>query len=155
MAISLSSPVTGATVTGLTSPTYSVAVDQPPNSYSKQWYVSAIGGTQTGVDLSSTANKPWTFTFSRPASIKTLNAVDVSGVVRSVGYNVYEMLMRRGFLPLAGQAVRVSNWKAQFPILVGSDAADAANIRAGVSSFIGVLNQQANGLSDSFISGSL
>lgn len=155
MAISLTSPVTGATVSGLTSPTYTVVVDQPPNSYSKQWYVSAIGGTQTGVDPGSTASKPWTFTFSRPASIKTLNAVDVTGVIRSVGYNVYEMLMRRGFIPLAGQSVRLANWKAHMPVLVGSDSADTANIRAAVSSFVGVMNQQASGLADSMISGSL
>ncbi len=155
MTISLSSPVTGAAVTGLTSPTYSVSVDQPPNPYSKQWYVSAIGGTQTGVDAASTASKPWTFTFTRPASLKSLNAVDTSGVIRTVGFNTYEYLMRRGFLPLAGQAVRVSNWKSVFPVLVGSDVADAPNIRAAVSSYCGVLNQQASGLADSMITGSL
>jgi hypothetical protein len=155
MSISLSSPVTGATVTGLTSPTYTVAVDQAPNSYSKQWYVSAIGGTQTNVDASSSASKPWTFTFSRPAVLKALNSVDVTGVLRQVGFNTYEYLMRRGFIPLTGQASRVSNWRTQFPVLVGSDTADPANIRAGVSSYIGVLNQQASGLADSFITGSL
>lgn len=155
MTISLTSPVTGATVTGLTSPTYSVVVDQPPNAYSKQWYVSAIGGTQTGVDTASTASKPWTFTFTRPSQMKTLNAVDTSGVIRTVGFNTYEYLMRRGFIPLAGQAVRVSNWRSSFPVLVGSDVADAPNIRAAVSSYVGVLNQQASGFADSMITGSL
>ena len=155
MTISISSPVTGATVSGLTSPTYTVVVDQAPNAYSKQWYVSAIGGTQTSVDAGSTASKPWTFTFSRPATLKTLNAVDVTGVIRQVGFNTYEYLMRRGLLPLAGQAVRVSNWRSTFPVLVGSDSADAPNIRAAVSSYVGVLNQQASGLADSMITGSL
>lgn len=155
MSISLTSPVTGAAVTGLTSPTYSVAVDQPPNPNSKQWYVSAIGGTQTGVDAGSTATKPWTFTFTRPSVLKALNAVDTNGVIRQVAFNTYEFLMRKGFIPLAGQAVRVSNWRAQFPVVVGSDTADAPNIRGGVSSFVGVLNQQASGLADSMITGSL
>jgi hypothetical protein len=155
MTISLSSPVTGATVSGLTSPTYSVTVDQPPNSYSKQWYVSAIGGTQAGVDAASTASKPWTFTFTRPPVLKTLNAVDATGVIRQVGFNTYEYLMRKGLLPLTGQAVRISNWKASFPVLVGADTADAPNIRAATSSFVGVLNQQASGLADSLITGSL
>jgi hypothetical protein len=125
MSISLSSPVTGAAVSGLTSPTYSVAVDQPPNANSKQWYVSAIGGTQTSVDTSSTASKPWTFTFTRPATLKTLNVVDNTGVLRQVSYNTYEYLMRKGLLPLTGQAPRVSNWKSVFPVLVGADVADA------------------------------
>jgi hypothetical protein len=155
MSINLSSPVNGATVSGLTSPTYSVTVDQAPNTYSKQWYVSAIGGTQTNVDPSSTANKPWTFTFSRPATLKTLNSVDVTGVIRQVGFNTYEFLMRKGFIPLAGQAVRAANWRSTFPVLVGSDNADAANIRAAVSSYVGVLSQQASGLADSMITGSL
>jgi hypothetical protein len=155
MTISITSPVTGAPVAGLTSPTYTFVSDQTPNAYPKQWYVSAIGGTQTGVDASSTASKPWTFTYSRPASLKTLNAVDVTGVIRQVSFNTYEMLMRRGFLPLAGQSVRVSNWKASMPVLVGSDTADAPNIRAACSSFFGVGYQQATGLADSMISGSL
>lgn len=155
MTISLSSPVTGATVSGLTSPTYSVVADQAPNAYSKQWYVSAIGGTQTNVDASSTASKPWTFTFTRPATLKTLNAVDATGVLRQVGFNAWELLMRRGLIPLAGQAVRVCNWRLQMPVLVGADTADPANIRAAVSSFFGVGNQQASGLADSMITGSL
>jgi hypothetical protein len=155
MTISITSPVTGAPVSGLTSPTYTFTVDQPPNSYSKQWYVSAIGGTQTGVDAGSSAGKPWTFTFTRPSVMKTLNSVDVTGVIRQVGYNVYEMLMRRGMLPLAGQSVRVCNWKASMPVLVGADSADAPNIRAACSSFFGVGYQQATGLADSMISGSL
>jgi hypothetical protein len=155
MSISLSSPVTGATVTGLTSPTYSVAVDQAPNSYSKQWYVSGIGGTQTSVDASSTASKPWTFTFTRPPVLKSLNTVDVTGVLRQVGFNNWEYLMRKGMIPLSGQAPRVCNWRSTLPVLVGADSADSANIRAAVSSYVGVLNQQASGLADSMVTGSL
>lgn len=155
MTISISSPVTGAPVTGLTSPTFTVVADQPPNPQTKQWYVSAIGGTQASVDASSSASKPWTFAFSRPAQMKTLNAVDSTGVVRNVGFNTFEYLMRRGLLPLAGQASRVSNWKAQMPIPAGADLADAPNIRAACSSYFGVGYQQATGLADSMISGSL
>jgi len=155
MSISLSSPVTGATDSGLTSPTYSVVADQAPDTHSKQWYVSAIGGTQASVDAGSSAAKPWTFTFTRPAVLKTLNAVDTNGVIRQVGFNTYEYLMRRGAIPLTGQAVRVQNWKSSFPVLVGADLAEPQNIRAAVSSYIGVLNQQASGLADSMISGSL
>jgi len=155
MTISVSSPVTGAPVTGLTSPTYSFTADQAPNTNSKQWYVSAIGGTQTNVAASSTASSPWTVTFSRPAVLKTLNAVDVNGVIRQVGFNTFEYLMRKGFIPLTGQASRVANWKTTMPVLVGSDTADAPNVRAACSSYFGVGYQQATGLADSMISGSL
>lgn len=155
MSISLSSPVTGSAVTGLTSPTYSVVVDQPPNAYSKQWYVSAIGGTQTSVDTGSSASKPWTFTFSRPPVMKALNAVDNTGVLRQVGYNTWTYLMRRGLLPQTGQAPRVCNWRTEFPVLVGADVADTANLNAAVSSYIGVLYQQSDGLATSLRTGSL
>ncbi len=153
--INITSPVTGAPVAGLTSPTYTVTADQAPNGLSKQWYVSAIGGTQTGVDAQSTASKPWTFTYTRPSQMKTLNALDSTGVIRNVGFNTFELLMRKGMLPLAGQAVRVANWRATLPVLAGADTADAANIRAACSSFFGVGYQQASGLADSMISGSL
>jgi hypothetical protein len=155
MTIALSSTFNGATVNGLTSPTYTVTADQPPNPYSKQWYVSGKGGTQTSVDSSSTASKPWTFTFTRPPVLKALNSVDVTGVLRQVGFNTYEFLMRRGLVPLTGQAPRVCNWRASFPVLVGADTADTANLRAAVSSFVGALSDSASGLSDSMIAGSL
>jgi hypothetical protein len=87
--------------------------------------------------------------------LKTLNAVDVTGVIRQVGFNTYEYLMRRGFLPLAGQAVRLAQWRGSFPVLVGSDLADAPNVRAAVSSYFGVGYAVASGLADTMISGSL
>ncbi len=92
--------------------------------------------------------------FTAPG-FEDVNAVDVTGVIRQVGFNTYEMLMRRGFLPLAGQATRLAQWRSSFPILVGSDLADAPNVRAGISCYAGVLSQQASGLADTFISGSL
>jgi len=155
MPISPSSPVVGAPVSGLTSPTYTVTADQPPNTYSKQYYVSAIGGTQTGVDTASSAGKPWTFTFSRPPVIKTLNAVDTTGVIRQVGFNTYSMLMRRGAIPLAGQSVRVQNWRSEMPVLVGADSADTANVKAACSSFFGMGYDQASNLAVAMLTGSL
>jgi hypothetical protein len=87
--------------------------------------------------------------------MKVLNSVDVTGVLRQVGFNTYEYMMRRGAIPLTGQAARVMNWRTQFPVLVGADTADLPNLRAAVSSYIGVLNQQASGLADTFTTGSL
>lgn len=154
--INLSSPVTGAAVTGLTGTVnYTVASDQPPNSYSKQWYVTASGVTNVGADVASSASRPWTFTFTKPSVLKSLNSVDNTGVLRQVGFNTYDYLMRKGITPLAGQASRVMNWRTSFPILVGSDTADALNLRTATAAYIGVLSQQAPGLVDTFISGSL
>lgn len=154
MAISLSSPVTGATVTGLTSPTYTVAADQPPNAFSKQWAVTALGGTQTSVDASS-ASRPFTFTFSRPSNVRILAAVDPTNVLRAVPINTYTARTRKGVTPLAGQMSRLFQSVSQFGVPAGSDLADPNNIAAGVSFHVGTLSQQASGIVDSLKSGSI
>lgn len=154
MAISLSSPVTGATVAGLTSPTYTVLADQPPNAYSKQWYVSALGGTQTSVDASS-ASRPFTFTFSRPANVRILAAVDTTGVVRVVPVNHYTARTRKGVTPLAGQMSRLSQVVTDFGVVAGSDLADPNNVGAAVSMHIGALWQLSSGIADTLKTASL
>ncbi len=154
MAISLSTPVTGATASGLTSPTYTVAADQAPNAFSKQWAVTATGGTQTGVDVSS-ASRPFTFTFSRPANVKVLAAVDVTNVLRVVPINTYTARTRKGVTPLAGQMSRLFQVVTNFGVPAGSDLADPNNLAAGVSLHIGALSQVSSGIVDSLKSGSI
>jgi hypothetical protein len=148
MAISLTSPITGAAVTGFTTPTYTISVDTPPNTWSKQWAVTAIGGTQTGADTSSAASRPWTLTAYRPASVKSLNAVDSTGVLRVVPFNTYGLLLRKGMTPLAGQASKTAQFRAEFAVPAGADSADIPNIKAAVSSFVGALSQQSAGIAD-------
>ncbi|DAD51900.1 TPA_asm: coat protein [ssRNA phage Gephyllon.1_2] len=155
MAISLTSPITGAAVTGLTSPTYTVAVDTPPNTWSKQWAVTALGGTQTGVDTSSSASRPFTLTAYRPQSLKTLNTVDSTGVVRVVGFNTYGFLVRKGMTPLAGQASKTSQFRLEASIPAGADTADQPNINAATSCTIGALWQQADGIATTLRTGVL
>lgn len=49
MTWSPSSPLTGASQSDLTSPTYTLTSDVAPNSNGEQAAVTALGGTQTGV----------------------------------------------------------------------------------------------------------
>lgn len=147
MAIALTT-ITGATVTGLTSPTYTVSSDSAPNSWSKQWAVTAIGGTQTGVDTGSSASRPWTLTAYRPQNVRQLNAVDSNNVLRSVPMNEYGLLGRKGMTPLAGQAAKAAIFRTTFAVPAGADTADVPNIKAAVSCYIGALNQQAQGFVD-------
>jgi hypothetical protein len=48
MTIALTTPVTGTAQTGLTSPTYTVVADTPPNAYSKQYAVTALAVLRLG-----------------------------------------------------------------------------------------------------------
>lgn len=149
MSISLSA-ITGTAVTGLTSPTYTPTADTPPNAWSKQYAITAIGGTQTGVDTASSASKPWVLTFSRPQNVRQLNAVDANNILRVVPMNVYVASQRKGVLPLAGQPAKAALFRTEFRIPAGSDTADVPNIKAAVSCYLGALVQQANGLVDLF-----
>jgi len=97
MSLTLTSPVTGGAQTGLTSPTYTLATDTAPTSAGKQYAVSALGGTQAGVDASSTPSRPFTWTGSRPAVLRQLPALNAStGLLPNVPNNVYKVLVRKG-----------------------------------------------------------
>jgi hypothetical protein len=106
MSFTLTSPITGGAQTGFTSPTYTIATDTAPSNTGKQYAVSAIGGTQTGVDAASSPSRPFTVTLSRPAVLRQLPAVDpLTGVLRNVPKNSYKILVRKGVTPLAGKVL--------------------------------------------------
>jgi hypothetical protein len=154
VSFTLSTPVTGGAQTGFTSPTYTIAADTPPNSAGKQYAVSAIGGTQAGVDAASSPSRPFTITLSRPQVLRTLGPVDpVTGVLRSVPRNTYKVIVRKGVTPLAGQSAAVMNMTLEMAVPAGADIADAANVRAGLSLLIGSLNQISASIGDSLIQG--
>jgi len=154
MSLTLTTPVTGAAQTGFTSPTYTLAVDTAPTSAGKQYAVTAIGGTQAGVDASSSPSRPFTVTNSRPASLRSLGVVDpVTGVLRSVPRNKYTILVRKGVTVLAGQAPVVLQARAEIDVPAGADTADPANVRAALSLFIGALTQMSASMGDTTVTG--
>lgn len=147
------SPITGATVTGLTSPTYTLSSDTPPDSNMEQWAITALGGTQTGVDAHSIA-KPFTLTVQRPKSFKALGAVNpVTGQLGSVPENVFKIRVRKGATPLDGQPSRVARCEVVIHVPAGTDVADPEDLRAMLSCFIGALNSNSADISDMIING--
>jgi len=154
MSFTLTTPVTGAAQTGFTTPTYTLATDTAPTSAGKQYAVSAIGGTQTGVDTASSPTKPFTITLSRPQVLRALAPVDpVTGVLRSVPRNSYVIRTRKGVVPLSGQSPAVAQATTQIDVPAGSDIADPANIRAMLSLHIGSLNQIPASIGDTCVTG--
>lgn len=153
MSISLTSPVTGAAQTGFTSPTYTHAVDVAPDVNGKQYAVTALGGTQAGV-IAHSVSAPFTITFWKPKVNKILGTPNpVTGVIGTVGRNVYKVIVRKGVLPLSGQPYQnlLANLSLEIP--AGSDTADAPNIRAALSLLFGSLTQQSAGIGDTLVSG--
>jgi len=155
MAFAPTSPVTGGAQTGLTSPTYTIAADNAPDVNAKQYYVSALGGTQTGV-LAHSVAAPFTLAMFRPKAYKYLQPVNpVTGVLKGVPMNTYKVITRKGVIPLAGQAYKTGLVSTVLDIPAGSDVADPLSIRAMISAHIGLLTQISDGIGTTSINGVL
>lgn len=155
MSFGPSSPLTGASQTGFTSPTYTFVSDTPPNSRSEQLAVTALGGTQ-GSATAHSVSSPFTLTMERPAQFKMLGQPNpVTGVVANVPRNVYVVRTRKGALPLAGQAAQTLLIETKISVPAGSDTADPDNIRAALSAHCGLLWDQSTGIGDTGIDGVL
>lgn len=152
MSITLTSPVTGGAQTGLTSPTYTFAVDVAPDVNGKQYAVTALGGTQTGVTLHSVSS-PFTWTFTRPKALKSLPQLGLNGQYGSIPNNSYKVLVRKGVVPALSQPARIMQIAMSLDIPAGSETYDPSNVRAAISAAIGCLNQISAGLGDTVVSG--
>ena len=154
MAFSPSSPVTGAAISGLTSPTYTVGADTPPSSNSKQYAVTALGGTQPGVSAHSLSS-PFTATMFRPATIKSLGAPNASGVIKTFPKNTFELLTRKGVGVLANQPIQLATMRTAITMPAGADTYDAMSVKAMLAFHIGLLTQIYQGMSDTVLTGTL
>lgn len=155
MSFNLTTPVTGSAQTGLTTPTYSVAADTPPNPNGKQWYVFGLGGTQPGVTAHSVSS-PFTIAQFRPPVYRQLGSVNpVTGALQGVPMNTYKTVTRKGVVPLAGQPSKPMIITTIVEVPAGADLADPLNVRACVSAHLGSLSQQSIGLGDTFVQGTI
>lgn len=153
MTMTLTSPVTGSAQVGLTSPTYTITLDSPPDNNSRQYAVTALGGTQTGVE-SHSVSQPFTFTTWRPKGFKQLGTPNpVTGVIPSVANNVYRAATRKGVLVLSGQPFRTAMIETIISIPAGADTADPESVRAMLSMHIGSLTQMSSELGNTTVSG--
>lgn len=153
MSFNPSSPVTGAAVTGLTTPTYTLTTDIAPNQNGKQYAISALGGTQTGVDV-NTVSKPFTMTFFRPPVLRVLpQANPVTGIIRDVPMNTYKLITRKGAAPAANQNPIVARITTTIEVPAGVDTYEPEEIRAMLSLHAGTMWAQASGIADTVVSG--
>jgi hypothetical protein len=129
--------------------------DLAPVPNSKQYYVSALGGTQTGVTVSS-IDKPFTLTLFKPVSFQRLPPVNpVTGVLPRTARNVWRLLTRKGATPLSGQTPQLVTIETIISVPAGCETADFPAIAAAMSAHIGSLWEQSNELGDSLASGAL
>lgn len=150
----LVSPITGAAVTGLTSPTYTVVAGRAPDMATELWAVSALGGTQAGVTANSPSSPFW-LSWRAPKQWRYAGIPDNAGVLRNVPYNVWNIDVRKGMLPLAGQAPLPAYIKMQVGFPAGADLADPLSMKAMWSFTTGALWAGASDQAISFVSGIL
>jgi hypothetical protein len=151
MTIAVSSPITGTAQTGLTAPTYTLVTDIAPSNNGKQWAVSALGGTQTGVVAHSVA-APFTISAFKPANTVVLGTPNPNtGIIGNVKKNTYKVITRKGVLPLAGQPYQTMIITTTIDVPAGSDLADSTSVRAALSAHLGALSQQSAGIGDTSV----
>lgn len=150
MTIAIATPITGGAQTGFTSPTYTHVVDQAPDVNGRQYAVTALGGTQTGVRVHS-GSDPFTLTYMKPKVIKGLGYADANGNYQRVPKNRHRFLVRKGVIPAVNQPAQVAMLDISFDIPAGADTNDAANLRAMVSAAIGALSGISAGLGDTLV----
>lgn len=155
MSFAPTSPITGAAVTGFTSPTYTIVADTPPNINGKQYAVTALGGTQTGVAANS-VSKPFTLTFFRPPVLRVLPQVNpVTGVIKNIPVNTYKLITRKGATPSVNQQDTVARITTSIDVPAGTDTYEPEEIKAMISSHFGVGWAQSSGIADTVLSGVL
>lgn len=155
MAVSLSSPINGAAQTGLSSPTYTIVADTQPANNAKQWTVTALGGTQTGVTVHS-ISAPFTLSVWRPTIYKLIqwvqNAVGVQP--KSVPRNVHKFIVRKS-VSLSATVTSTLIATVEISVPASAETYDPANCRAAMSALIGALSQVSSGWGDTLVSGSI
>lgn len=155
MSFNPTSPITGTAQTGLTSPTFTIVADTPPDANGKQYAVSALGGTQAGVKP-NLLSAPFTLAMFRPKTFAVVGTVNpVTGQLRSQARNRFSVIVRKGVIPLAGQAAQNMVITCHIDIPAGADTADELSIRSALSAAFGLFNSNSSAIGDTVVSGVL
>lgn len=136
----MTQPLSGASVGGFTSPTYTHTADAAPSAHADQVAVSSLGGTQGSASAHSVSS-PFTITVERPATLRQVGQPNpVTGTLSSVPINVYKVRTRKGMVPLAGQAAKVGIVETKLHVPAGADTASPDDLLAAISAHIGALS---------------
>lgn len=148
------SSITGATVTGFTTPAYTQVDDAAPVANAKQKTVTALTGTQ-GTATANTVSSPFTATFYKPTALKTLPAANpVSGFRGSVPNNQYRLVVRKGGLAALDTPV-VAIARLTIDVPAGMETYAPDQVKALVSYLVGLLTEESADLADTLMTGVL
>lgn len=155
MTLQVTSPLTGSAQVGLTSPTYTLTTDQAPAYAAKQYAVTALGGTQTGVRIHAPSD-PFTVTMIKPTAWKKIKQTVRNGVLGVFGIqpkNKVEIIVRKGVLCGPNSEVNVAVCRIGIETPSGAETYDAVNVSAMMSVLFGIAAQQPSNIGDTVKSG--
>ncbi len=146
------SSITGMAVTGLTSPTYTLAEFRLADPLGIGHIVSSLGGTQTGASANS-VSKPFTVSWYSPKVVKTLPAANpVTGLRGSIPNNQYRLIVRKGGDVASGVSA-TSVFRLNMDIPAGMETYSPAELKAALSFLGGLLTEEADDIVDSWVKG--
>lgn len=146
------SSTTGGTITGFTSPTFTLVDDTAPVVNAKQKTVSALGGTQ-GTATANTASSPFTATFYKPQGIRPLpQANPVTGLRGAIPNNQYKLIIRKGGKASADVPVTMVI-RLTVDVPAGMDSYNADEVKSCVSFLVGLLTEESNDLAETLVTG--
>jgi hypothetical protein len=151
-----SSPVTGTSLSGLTTPTYTIVPDTAPGLNGKQWAVSALGGTQTGVAPNS-VGAPFTATYSRPTSFRTASdgVLSAQGIIADCPTNRFKRIVRKA-VNVNDEGGSAIMWiETTYHVPVNSTIADPTGVKACMSFDGGLASQDYDDWFDAIHQGTL
>jgi hypothetical protein len=144
--------IAGTAYTGVASPTFTLAEDLPPASNAKQWVVSALGGTQTGVTANSISS-PFTVSWWKPASLRSLPPANtLTGLRGSIPNNQSKLIVRKGGNAASGVPV-IAVFRGTWDIPAGMDSYEPQQVLAMQSFIEGLLVEEAGQIGQSLITG--
>lgn len=152
MTMTLTTPITGAAQANLTSPTYTLVTGTAPDQNGRSYSVSALGGTQTGVDVNA-ASRPFTITAWWPKVLRGLQYITNSGRGVQVPKNVYKWVTRKGVTVHADLPPEQVVITTEVSVPAGADLLDAANVRAAMSAHLGAVAQNSQEFGNSAVTG--
>jgi len=154
MALTITSPITGAAMTGFTAPTHTHVSGTAPQYNGNQRLITSLGGTQTGAQVNSTT-VPFRLNFVTPQVIKgpaPLNSV--TNKLAGNNRNKWLFLGQKGGLLLPSSYVYDQlNARLELDVPAGLETASPGEIKSFLSAFIGALWGNSASLADTIIAG--
>jgi len=152
MTMAIPTSITGGAQTGFTTPTYTTVADKAPAN-ANQNIVTAVGGTQAGVRIHSVSD-PFTIRVTKPVNVRVLPSPNpVTGKYPPLPSNRYSVVIQKGANFAANNAPAIALARLYLDVPAGTDAYDAANLRAMCSALVGTLNQISAGIGDTLSNG--